>query len=319
MIEYYLTGPDGVTKQVNEPQPGCWINVVAPTDRERAWLLNSAGILPEFIRSALDEEESAHVDYDDDARQTLVIVDCPAIADEEHAEDASMTEYETHPLSVLFLTDQDMLVTISLHENTAIDDLAAGKIRALNTNQRTRILLQLLLKASQKYVVYLRNIARQFSRTEARLHASMKNPELIKMLGLQKSLVYFSISLKADRVMLDRISGGRVIRLYEDDRDLLEDVLIEFRQAIEMCDIYSNILSGTMDTFGNVISNNLNSAMKTLTAITLVLAIPNVVFSFYGMNVDTLPLTLTWLFPLGMAVVGCVIAALVFRKKDMFR
>ena len=319
MIEYYKTGADGVTVQVNEPQKGCWINVVAPTERERAWLRNDAGILPEFIRSALDEEESAHVDYDEDAHQTLVIVDCPAVVEGEGAEDPSLTEYETHPLSVLFLTDLDMLVTISLHENSAIEDMATGKIRPFNTNQRTRILLQLLLKVSQRYVVCLRNISRQFSRTEKTLHASMKNPELIKMLGLQKSLVYFSISLKADRVMLDRISGGRTIRLYEDDKDLLDDVMIELRQAMEMCDICSTILSSTMDTFGSVISNNLNSAMKMLTALTLILAIPNVVFSFYGMNVDELPLHFTWILPAAVAVGGCVVAALIFLKKDMFK
>ena len=145
----------------------------------------------------------------------------------------------------------------------------------------------------------------------------MKNEELIQMLGLEKSLVYFSTSLKTDEIVLNKIMRGKLIKLYEDDQDLLEDVLIEVHQAIEMCNIYSNILSGTMDAFASVISNNLNIVMKVLTVITIVMAIPNIIFSFYGMNVDGLP-GAHWLFPSALAIIACLIATYIFKKKDMF-
>ena len=137
------------------------------------------------------------------------------------------------------------------------------------------------------------------------------------MLGLEKSLVYFSTSLKTDEVTLNKIMRGKLIKLYEEDQDILEDVLIEIHQAIEMCNIYSNILSGTMDAFASVISNNLNIVMIILTVITIVMAIPNIIFSFYGMNVSGLPYP-EWWFPTVIAAVCCIIATLIFKKKDMF-
>jgi len=149
------------------------------------------------------------------------------------------------------------------------------------------------------------------------LHKSMQNKELIQMLGLEKSLVYFSTSLKTDEITLNKIMRGKTIKLYDEDQDLLEDVLIEIHQAIEMCNIYSNILSGTMDAFASVISNNLNIVMKVLTVITIVMSIPNIIFSFYGMNVTGLPIA-QWWFPTIVAIIACIIATIIFIKKDMF-
>ena len=196
--------------------------------------------------------------------------------------------------------------------------MANGVVRGVNTTMKTRFLLLLLLRISQRFLIYLRQIDRLSSRTEQKLHQSMKNEELIQMLGLEKSLVYFSTSLKTDEIVLNKIMRGKFIKLYEEDQDLLDDVLIEIHQAIEMCNIYSNILSGTMDAFASVISNNLNIVMKVLTVITIVMAIPNIIFSFYGMNVDGLPIATTWLFPMVVAVIAMGIATWIFMKKDMF-
>ena len=142
------------------------------------------------------------------------------------------------------------------------------------------------------------------------------------MLNLEKSLVYFSTSLKSDEVTLNKIAQGRIIPLYEDDQDLLEDVLVEVHQAIEMANIYSNTLSGTMDAFASIISNNLNIVMKVLSVITIVMAIPNIVFGFYGMNVelpfDGVPLFDNWAFPLLLAAIGCLVAALIFKRKGLW-
>ena len=146
----------------------------------------------------------------------------------------------------------------------------------------------------------------------------MRNKELIQILGLEKSLVYFSTSLKSNEVTLEKILRGRIIKLYDEDEELLEDVIIEVKQAIEMCSIYSNVLSNTMDAFASIISNNLNIVMKVLTALTIVMAIPNMVFGLYGMNVDGLPFPHFWF---SMAVAGALVllCVVILWKKDMFR
>lgn len=315
-----LVGTDLLTQPITTPEPGCWINVVSPDSNDRDWLLNQVDIAPEFVRSAFDDEESSHIDYDDDANQTLIIVDCPFVEDASEAEDPDIVQYDTHPLSFIFLPEKDMLVTVSLRENAIVSQFASGHgVRRMNTNQRTRLFLQIFLRISQRYVIYLRNIDRQFNRIEASLRRDLRNSELIKMLGFEKSLVYFSTSLKADEATLTKVSSGRAVRLYEDDRDLLDDVFIELRQAIEMSAIYTNILDGTMDTFASVISNNLNITMRTLTIITLVLAIPTMVFSFYGMNVSDLPAADTFAFPIICAFIGCGIAAIFFWRSRLFK
>ena len=314
MLEFYKTfGTE--TKKIDKPEPGSWISAIAPTEEEKNYLIEEMGILPEFVKSSLDAEESSHIDYDEDYNQTLVIVDYPSAEEVEDGYDKNMLQYTTLPLGIVIM--KVYVVTISLYENLNIDDMAQGRIKGVNTDLKTRFLLLLLLRISQRYLIYLRQIDRISSRTEQRLHKSMQNKELIQMLGLEKSLVYFSTSLKTDEITLNKIMRGKAIKLYDEDQDLLDDVLIEIHQAIEMCNIYSNILSGTMDAFASVISNNLNIVMKVLTVITIVMAIPNIIFSFYGMNVAGLPFP-QWWFPTGLAIVACIIATIIFIKKDMF-
>ena len=290
MLEFYKTfGTE--TKKIDKPEPGSWISAIAPTEEEKNYLIEEMGILPEFVKSSLDAEEV------------------------EDGYDKNMLQYTTLPLGIVIM--KGYVVTISLYENLNIDDMAQGRIKGVNTDLKTRFLLLLLLRISQRYLIYLRQIDRISSRTEQRLHKSMQNKELIQMLGLEKSLVYFSTSLKTDEITLNKIMRGKAIKLYDEDQDLLDDVLIEIHQAIEMCNIYSNILSGTMDAFASVISNNLNIVRKVLTVITIVMAIPNIIFSFYGMNVAGLPFP-QWWFPTGLAIVACIIATIIFIKKDMF-
>ena len=245
MLEFYKTY-GSITKKIDEPESGSWINVVAPNEEEKKFLIEKIGVLPEFIKSSLDAEESSHIDYDEDYNQRLVIIDYPS-AEEENAQgyDKNMLQYTTLPLGIIIM--KGYVVTISLYENLNIDDMRQGRVKGINTNLKTRFLLLLLLRISQRYLIYLRQIDRISSRTEQTLHKSMQNKELIQMLGLEKSLVYFSTSLKTDEITLNKIMRGKIIKLYDEDQDLLEDVLIEIHQAIEMCNIYSNILSGTMD------------------------------------------------------------------------
>ena len=319
MLEFYKTFEDGITKKIDAPQHGCWISAIAPTQQEIDYLINEIGVLPEFVKASLDEEESSHIDYDDDEAQTLVIVDYPN-ADEDDAADENTLLYTTLPLGVVIM--KGYIVTICLYDNLNIEDMAKGRIRGMNTDMKTRFLLLLLLKIAQRFLIYLRQIDRVSSRTEKRLHQSMRNQELIQMLGLEKSLVYFSTSLKTDEVTLNKIMRGKLIKLYEEDQDLLEDVLIEIHQAIEMCNIYSNILSGTMDAFASVISNNLNIAMKFLSVITIVLTVPTIVTSALGMNVAGIPFANNpygfWIV-VGISLLLTLIAGAIIAKNKHFK
>ena len=329
MIECYKTtivetepasphSPRLVTRKIDHIEPGCWVSVVAPNAEDRRSLQDEMGIEPEFVRASLDDEETSHIDYDDDTGQVLVIVDCPFVEDDREAVDQSIVQYDTHPLSLIFLPEQDILVTVSLKQSETVSAFAQGKVRNLNTTLRTRMLLQMLLHISQRYLVCLRSINRQFRENERVLRKTMRNDELIKMLGFEKSLVYFSTSLKSTETTLTKIGYGRILRLYEEDRELLDDVSIEMSQAIEMCTIYSNVLNGTMDTFGNIINNNMNLTMRTLAILTLVLSIPNMVYGFYGMNTP-LPMDNTWGFAFALSVVATVGATVILMRSSFMK
>ncbi len=313
MISFYKS-IDGRVSSISEMEEGCWINAVEPTANERLWLQTELGIVPEFVRSAFDDEETAHVDFDEETGQVLVIVDCPFVEDEAELLHDSIVQYDTHPLSFVFVPEEEFLVTLSLKQNEIITNFSNGRYRNVYTDRRTRTVLQMLLRIAQRYLICLRSINKQIRESEKTLRKTMKNSELMKMLGLEKSLVYFSTSLKGLESTAARIGNGRVLDLYEDDIELLNDVKIEIRQATEMCAIYSNILNGITDTFSSVINNNLNITMRTLTVITLVMAIPTIIFSFYGMNVSELPITELWWFPVIIAALLSTIAIAVLRS-----
>lgn len=313
MISYFKS-EDGRVGQIDAIEPGCWVDILEPSASERQWLLQELEIVPEFVQAAFDDEETAHIDLDEDTGQVLVIVDCPFVEDESEAVDANIVQYDTHPLSFIFLPEQEYFVTLSLRRNETVAVFAHGKHRDVYTDRRTRFLLQMLLRVAQRYLICLRSINRQIRDYERNLRKSMTNSELMKMLGLEKSLVYFSTSLKGLESTASRIGNGRILDLYDDDRELLDDVLIEIRQATEMCTISTNILNGITDTFSSVINNNLNITMRTLTIITLVLAIPTIVFSFWGMNVEGLPVTELFWFPIVLSAVLCAIAVVFLRS-----
>lgn len=277
MISYYQTEHNKIVK-ISEFVEGCWVNVISPSAEEIAFLVDRLKLDRDFVRAALDEEESSRIENEDD--QTLVLVDIPIMT----SEDNNTVLYTTRPLGII-MTETN-IITISLQNNPVINDFANGVIRNIQTQLKTRFLLRILLRGATQYLTYLKQIDKITSSLESKLDKSMKNRLLMQLLGLEKSLVYFSTSLKADEITLEKILRGRVIKMYEEDQDLLEDVLIEVKQAIEMSSIYSRTLSSTMDAFSSVINNNLNIVMKILTAVTVLLEIPNMVFSFYGMNID---------------------------------
>ncbi|MGN0605761.1 MAG: magnesium transporter CorA family protein [Oscillospiraceae bacterium] len=307
MIKYYKTIDNKVT-EIEKAETGCWISAIAPDEAEVEYLVEKIGLDKGFVKSALDEEESSRIEIEEE--QTLIIVDY-AISQKEKTGDAIL--YNTMPLGII--VTKNYVVTVSIIDNVVLQEMSNGNIKNVQTALKTRFILLILLRIAAKFLIYLKAIDKMSSQSEKILYKSMKNKELLQLLALEKSLVYFSTSLKANEVTLEKILRGRVIKLYEDDQDLLEDVLIEVKQAIEMANIYSNVLSGTMDTFASVISNNLNIVMKTLTYITLIMEIPTIIFSYYGMNVTGLPVPTAWFPPL-ISLFIMVIAFFIIRIKD---
>lgn len=312
MLRIYKT-IENTIEETDTLEAGCWISAVAPTEAEISKLQNDLGIDRDYIRSALDEEESSRIESDEG--QTLIVLDYP-VAEKSDVDDERTFSYYTMPMGII-LTDQ-YVITVSLKENTIIDDFAKGVVKNIKTQFKTRFIFCLLLRIAAKYLQFLKQIDKIFSYEQKQLHKSMTNKALLQLLSLEKSLVYFSTSLKTTETVLEKLLRGRIIKLYDEDQELLEDVLVEVKQAIEMSNIYSNILSNTMDAYSNIISNNLNQAMKVLTVITIVLELPTIVFSFYGMNVHDLPFPYT-LPALGIAAVLAVTAALILTKSKFYK
>ncbi|MDP4153182.1 MAG: magnesium transporter CorA family protein [Bacillota bacterium] len=306
MIKFYKT-IDGKITQLDSFEQGCWVNAVCPNEDEVNYLINELGLVSEFVRSSLDEEETSRIDTEEE--QNLIMIDVPVYQSTDN-----VVSYFTIPIGIIFA--EKNLITICLKENTVLKDFAEGLVKNVDTAFRTQFVLYIMLRSAMRFHQYLKQIEKVSSFIERQLHLSTKNKELIQLLDLQKSLVYFSTSLKADEITMQKIFRGRVIKLYEEDQDLLDDVLIETKQAIEMTEIYQSILTGTSDAFASIISNNLNIVMKVLTSITIIMAIPTMISSFYGMNVNGIPFS-SFYFPLSLSLVFSFVAFIILKRKKL--
>ena len=277
MINFYKTIA-GRVLPVPAVEDGCWVSAICPTEQEVRYLVDILGLEQDFVRAALDEEESSRVESEDD--QTLVIVDVPVA---ERQDEEKTVVYSTIPMAII--TNNRFITTVCLRENAVVNEISQGLVKNIQTHLRTQFLLNILLRIATRFLQYLKQIDKISYTTENLLQKTMRNKELIQILGLEKSLVYFSTSLKSNEVTLEKILRGRIIKLYDEDEDLLEDVIIEVKQAIEMCSIYSNVLSNTMDAFSSIINNNLNIVMKLLASLTIILTVPTIVFGLWGTNV----------------------------------
>lgn len=281
MIKIYNTNVEtNEFEEIKEFKKGSWINLVNPSEIEIKKVCESVKIQEDFIRDALDFEEKARIDKEDDDCTTLFVVDVPIIEKNEEIE-----IYTTMPLGMIVVRD-DFFITVSLRKNKIIEDFEKRKIKNFQTYKKSKLLFQILYLNSSYYLTYLKLINKETEIAEYILKNSMKNKELLKMLSLEKSLVYFATSLKSNELVMEKTMRGKIIKLYEEDEEILEDAITENRQAIEMAKIYSDILNGTMDAYASIISNNLNGVMKFLTSITIVLAVPTMISSFWGMNVN---------------------------------
>ncbi len=309
VVSYYRT-VNGRIEEIKEYEEGCWVNCISPDEEEVDYLLNFFDIPPELLRSALDEEESAHIDSEDDT--TLIIIDVPVV----EKVSGSIT-YSTMPIGIM-ITNKNV-ITVSLRESTILTEFSEGVVRNVRTDYKTHFVLHIMLRMATKYLQYLKQIDKISNRIERNLRKSAKNKELNQLLDVEKSLVYFSASLKSDEITLEKIMRGRYIKLYEEDQDLLEDVLIEIKQAVDMTATYLNILNGTMDVFASIISNNLNVIMKIQASLTLLVSVPTVISGIYGMNIiGGLPFDKLWWFPLVLSAVLMFLVYIFLKRKDMF-
>ncbi len=315
MIKIYNTDiQSGITSEIDEFKKGSWINLVNPSNDEIEKVCKNINIQEDFIRYSLDLEERARIDQEDDDSTILFIVDVPII---EKNDDSIL--YTTIPLGMIVVRD-DFFITVSLRKNKVIESFEKfNKVKNFATYKKSRFILQILYSDSSYFLTYLKQINKSTESAEASLKDSLKNKELLKMLSLEKSLVYFTTAIKSNEVVMEKTMKGKILKLYEEDEDLLEDAIIENKQAMEMSKIYSDILNGTMDAYASLISNNLNGVMKFLTSITIVIAIPTMISSFWGMNLN-LPFedsNIGFIIMITISVILTLIVTWWLKKKDM--
>lgn len=313
MIRIFKT-IDGSIHQIQEPQEGCWIALTNPTATEIFEISEQFDIEVDDLRAPLDVEERSRIEAEEN--YTLILVDVPTI---EERNDKDW--YGTIPLGVI-ITDK-MIFTVCLEDTQVLTRFMEGRVRNFFTYMKTRFILQILYRNASMYLRYLRIIDKKSEQIEEKLHMSTRNQELMELLELEKSLVYFTTSLRSNEMVLEKLMKLDSIKKYPEDTELLEDVIIENKQAIEMANVYSGILSSMTGTFASVISNNLNIVMKVLSAITIVMSIPTIVFSAYGMNLNLkgMPFSSTpwgFLIVIVFSLVISIITAVILSKKDFF-
>lgn len=305
---------DGSIHQIQEAQDGCWIALTNPTATEIFEISEQFEIEVDDLRAPLDEEERSRIEVEDN--YTLILVDVPMI-EERNEKDW----YGTIPLGII-ITDK-MIFTICLEDTQVLTRFMEGRVRNFFTYMKTRFILQILYRNASMYLRYLRIIDKKSAQVEEKLHLSTRNQELIELLELEKSLVYFTTSLRSNEMVLEKLLKVERIKQYPDDTDLLEDVIIENKQAIEMANVYSGILSGMTEAFASIVSNNLNIVMKFLATVTIVMSIPTMIFSAYGMNVNLKGMPFAshpegFVIVIILSLLLSLIVAFIFSKKNLF-
>lgn len=308
MLTIYKTTEHGL-EQLESMANGVWVKAVDPTPEEIQQLVNW-GIDADYINYSLDLDEMPRLERDDD--YTFILIRIP------HRQPDSDIPYITIPLGIMI--KGNMIVTICRYDKEMFKVLANGKYRLLKTGKRYRFALYIFLETATRYLTHLREINRMTETIEDQLQQSTRNREVLELLKYQKSLTYFATALRSNEVMMERVQRTQIFNYYEEDQDLLEDVLTENQQAIQMTNIATELLAAMMDAFASIISNNLNGVMKGLAAITIIINVPAVVAAFYGMNVElpgeSHPLAFLMVFAIALSLTA--IATFIFYKRDWF-
>ncbi len=276
MITQYITTSDGLT-EIEDFRPGCWVKVVNPTEKEIAYLVGQFGMPIDFLTDPLDVDERARFEVDEG--NTLILIRSARREPEEAA-----IPYITLPIGIILT--QDLTITVTLTEVDVMEEFLSGWVRNHDTSQRTRFVLQLCYRTALRFLRYLKEINRMTGVIERNLHRSTTNDQLLGLFNLQKSLVYFTTSLRSNSLMVEKFSYQSVLDMTDEEHDLYEEMVIENKQALEMANIYTSILTGMTGTFASIINNNVNVVMKLLTSVTILIALPTMIASIYGMNVS---------------------------------
>lgn len=311
MLRCLRTNDAGLLEPADLTTKGSWVCLTAPSEAEIQEVVTATGVFEDFLRAPLDDEELPRAEMDEG--QTLIIFNVPLI--EGSAPDPV---YRVLPLGIVVAGDK--LITVCLQPHPILEDFAAGKIKGLHTHKRTRFVFHLLLRMASLYLRYLDQVDHKTNEIEDLLMASTRNEEIVRLLNLSKSLTYFTTSLRSNGIVLEKLLKTKMLPMYPDDEDLLEDAITENRQAIEVTDIHSNILSGLMDAFASIISNNLGRVLRFLTSITIILAIPTIVASYFGQNVG-LPFQqhpYAFVFTVAISVTLSGLAIWYLAKRKMF-
>jgi magnesium transporter len=286
MLNFYIsenvkTKTDRTVSKIRKTDSICddsWINLIAPSDEEIAELVEKLDVPEEFLRSPLDDEERPRIDTDEDTDSLLMIVDIPLVQDNGRPD-----LLETVPLGIIIKKRQ--IITVSLREVKILNAFAENQVKDCKVGYRNRFAIQIMYAAAGEFLRLLRQVDKSIESSEKELAKITTNKELYRLLDLSKTLVYFSTSLKSDEAVLEKLNHGpTTIRTYEEDEELLDDVIIEFKQAMEMADIYMSVVSHTLDAYASIINNNMNDIMKIMAAATIALSVPTIISSFFGQN-----------------------------------
>ncbi len=312
MVNIYSSVENGKLEELEEIVDGCWINMVNPTEKD---IQHYAGVLDidvDFIKAALDQEERARLEHNEDNDAVLLVFDYPYVE-----LDNETKVYETIPIGIIYTNK--CIVTVCTAENLVIKRFLANSVKGFYTYKKVRFMLQILFRISTLYIEYLKQINKHIDYLEEALAKNMSNNELQQILYLEKSLIYFSTSLRSNDFVLERLKRFRFVNQYEEDEDLIEDILIENKQALDMAKIYTTILENMMEVYSTIISNNVNESMQMLTALTVVAAIPTIITGFFGMNVF-LPLgdnKFTYIIILLFCIVVCYFVMKLMKTKKL--
>ena len=310
MLRFYKT--DQQTKEIvklEKPEIDCWIDMVAPTDEEIAEVLNVTKIDADLLTKMRDDDELPRVETSKTA--TLIVIDVPAVDDD--------ADYITYPIGII-VTNNNYVITVSPRKTNILHNFRKNLIRDFRTAKKTRFLIQIMNASAAEYLRVLDNIYRKIEAREDTLQKATRNEDLVDLLMTEKTLVYFTTSLKENTVVLERINKGVVLPLYEGDLDMLEDAIIENNQAIDMAGIYREIIQSMTETYATIVSNNQNNIMKFLAGVTIVLSIPTMISSFLGMNVQfgvigTDPAA-AWIILIVSFIIS-IATAIILKKKDL--
>ena len=310
MAQHFNRTPGGENPGGGNERSG-WFHLQTPDPAVIGMIPGGDSLPAEFFTDPLDVDERARIDSDAETR--LIIVRIPV-----RSEAGDSVPFVTLPLGIIF--SKDVFVTVGLPSAEIVCDLVMGNDDKFVRDNTERWALRVLLRTSLAYLKALKQIHSRTNLLENDLQKSIRNEELLKLMDLEKSLVFFTTSLRSNELMLERLKSTALVRKTPDNSELFDDVVIETRQAIAMADVYSNILSGMMDAFASIISNNLNVVMKFLTSVTIILMLPTLVVSVYGMN---LPLPFqhsqhAFLIVIGLSVMLAILGVIVFIKQKLF-